>query len=149
MLVKVVLLAPLMVALMLTGCGYRASSPGGDSGPRVDQSTVTVEPGVGSDEAEREGVLTGPFDAVLLPRGGVDGSRTFVLRNVGSQSDGYVIFVEGSQSSVEPASAELAPGDEVTVKVTFPPGEAEGVELVVSSLGRGAEVARLPALWSG
>ena len=75
-----VVIALLILIVSLVGCSD--NDQGASAGPstRTDRTTTRAEPGIGFDEAERESVLTGPFDAIALPNGGTAGRREFVLR---------------------------------------------------------------------
>ena len=115
-----------------------------------DASGGDEESGIGRDEAEASGTLTGPYDALLLPVFRSARTFDFELSNVGTSDDSYDIAVEGP-GEVDVDSVELASGSTTAVRIVVDAGAEPGsVFIVVRSAGRdGAEVARLPADWEG
>jgi hypothetical protein len=153
--------------ILLSACGTDESDSGTttastlSAGPSTtaDRESVVEAPvsrpkdteagGISFDEAEREGVLTGDFDALVQPTGiTAKGTYGFELRNVGRLADTYRIAVEaeaGSEASVSPDGAALKPGEAAIVEVTVESGDGSAVDLVIHSTGLGDEVVRVPS----
>jgi len=141
----------LALPLAMSACG----TSGGDGSPspraaEADGAPADPGSGIGRDEAEATGKLTGPYDAVLVPVSRSARVFEFELSNVGTSADRYTIDVEGP-GEVDVASLQLASGSTSAVHVAVnADAEPSSVSIVVRSAGRDdAEVARVPADWEG
>jgi hypothetical protein len=129
----------LAVAALLASSACGQDDAGG---PRVTAASPSSSPsaspsstdrGISADEARRSGVFTAEFDAVLDVRS----AQQLELRNVGAQTDEYLVTVEPG-GHVKPERVRLEPGESTTIQVT----DGSGSTVQVASTGRdGAPIA--------